>query len=581
MYNPIKLFPNWISVCKIVPLVYDDTLSYYEMLNKLLIKTNEVIEVCNTLGVEVDALKEAVERLNNIVNQFDARITANEQNIAALQDTVNNINDSIDTINTTIENISSQVNDNTTNISYITNNITTINSTISSMQDAIEELSQEAGGIPEIQGDIDALDTRVSNLEDATFGTVTANPMNINYSYDMRNLDAVDYEIVKISGDFETDDITVNANGKLEFYHGDTYNTCKLVLKNVFSDYDNYIDIDTEVVNFGFLLLRTNSYTYYSFSNGMTISQLLTGYSGNEYFKTIKLVRNNNGCFDLEIQQYPQTYYLRITLEFFFISLGQTPMTATMVKDFIGAPSQNLLGIIKKNSKNYDSAIAAINGTLDAMGQQVTNNGIAISNETSNRISADNNLSDRITRTRSDLEGVATELQGVEEVRTWYNFNDVFENSNFPPNAAIHYFKCSKNNKVVTMEIAGRGFTTNNDFRFGTFYLGNIRDGLKSVLGPKDGKEVTCFGVSTATSNSGQNIDVTGANADPNRSPLILSGNTLAIGVLTGSETANPWTWASYTEAVLKPYSLMVNTNSMFFDNAHNAFVIRFTYMTN
>lgn len=581
MYNPIKLFPNWISVCKIVPLVYDDTLSYYEMLNKLLIKTNEVIEVCNTLGVEVDALKQAVERLNNIVNQFDARITANEQNIAALQDTVNNINSSIDTINTTIENISSQVNDNTTNISYITNNMNTINSTISSMQDAIEELSQEAGGIPEIQGDIDALDTRVSNLEDATFGTVTANPMNINYSYDMRNLDAVDYEIVKISGDFETDDITVNANGKLEFYHGDTYNTCKLVLKNVFSDYDNYINIDTEVVNFGFLLLRANSYTYYSFSNGMTISQLLTGYSGNEYFKTIKLVRNNNGCFDLEIQQYPQTYYLRITLEFFFISLGQTPMTATMVKDFIGAPSQNLLGIIKKNSKNYDSAIDAINGTLDAMGQQVTNNGIAISNETSNRISADNNLSDRITRTRSDLETVANELQATQEVRTWYNFNDVFENSNFPPNAAIHYFKCQKVGKVVTMEVAGRGFTTNNDFRFGTFYLGNIREGLKSILGPKDGKEVTCFGVSTATSNSGQNIDVTGANADPNRSPLILSGNTLAIGVLTGSETANPWTWARYTEAVLKPYSLMVNTNSMFFDNAHNAFVIRFTYVTN
>lgn len=581
MYNPIKLFPNWISVCKIVPLVYDDTLSYYEMLNKLLIKTNEVIEVCNTLGVEVDALKEAVERLNNIVNQFDARITANEQNIAALQDTVSNINSSIDTINTTIENISSQVNDNTTNISYITNNITAINSTISSMQDAIEELSQEAGGIPEIQGDIDALDTRVSNLEDATFGTVTANPMNINYSYDMRNLDAVDYEIIKISGDFETNDITVNANGKLEFYHGDTYNTCKLVLKNVFSDYDNYIDIDTEVVNFGFLLLRTNSYTYYSFSNGMTISQLLTGYSGNEYFKTIKLVRNNNGCFDLEIQQYPQTYYLRITLEFFFISLGQTPMTPTMVKDFIGTPSQNLLGIIKKNSKNYDSQIAAINNTIDAMGQQVTNNGIAISNETSNRVSADNNLSDRITRTRSDLETVANELQATQEVRTWYNFNDVFENSNFPPNAAIHYFKCQKVGKVVTMEIAGRGFTSNNDFRFSTFYLGKLRDGVRNILAPKDGKEVTCFGVTTDTNNSGQNIGVTGATADPNRSPIILSGNTLAIGVLTGSETANPWTWASYTQAVLKPYSLMVNTNGLFMDTQHNAFVIRFTYVTN
>lgn len=581
MYNPIKLFPNWISVCKIVPLVYDDTLSYYEMLNKLLIKTNEVIEVCNTLGVEVDELKTAVERLNNIVNQFDARITANEQNIAALIETVNNINDSIDTINSTIENISNQVSSNTTNIGYITNNINTINSTISSMQDAIEAISQEAGGIPEIQGDIDALDTRVTNLEGATFGTVTANPMNINYSYDMRNLDAVDYEIVKISGDFEDDDIRVNANGKLEFYHGDDYNTCKLVLKNVFSDIDNYIDIDTEVINFGFLLLRTNSYNYYSFSNGLTISQLLTGYSGNDYFKTIKLVRNNNGCFDLEIQQYPQAFYLRITLEFFFISLGQTPMTAAMIKDFIGAPSQNLLGIIKKNSKNYDSAISAINGTLDAMGQQVTNNATAISNETSSRISVDNNLSDRITRTRSDLENVATELQAMQNVRTWYNFNDVFENSNFPPNAHIHYFKCQKVGKIVTMEVAGRGFTSDNDFRFSTFYLGKLRDGLRNILAPKDGKEVTGFGVSTETNNSGQNIGVTGASADPDRSPIILSGNTLAIGVLTGSETANPWTWASYTQAVLKPYSLMVNTNGLFMDNSHNAFVIRFTYVTN
>lgn len=582
MYNPIKLFPNWISVCKIVPLVYDDTLSYYEMLNKLIIKTNEVIEVCNTLGVEVDALKEAVERLNNIVNQFDARITANEQNIAALQDTVNNINDSIDTINITIENISSQVSENTTNISYITNNISTINSTISSMQDAIEELSQEAGGIPEIQGDIDALDTRVSNLEDATFGTVTANPMNVNYSYDMRNLDGVDFDIVKISGDFTDDDIYVDdTTHKITFNHGDDDNICKLVLHNVLTDIDNFIDIDTQIVNLGFLVVRAGSYTYTSFSNGLTISQLLTGYTGNEYFRTIKLVRNSTGNFDLEIQQYPQTYYLKITLDFMFITFGQAPMTQTMVKDFIGNPSQNLLGIIKKNSKNYDTEIANINTTIDAMGIQVTNNAIAINNEATARQTADNTLSGRITANSNSISSLQSAVGGVETVNTWYNFSDVFEDSNFPPNAHIHYFKCQKVNKVVTMEIAGRGFTSNNDFRFSTFYLGKLRDGVRNILAPKDGKEVTCFGVTTDTNNSGQNIGVTGATADPDRSPIILSGNTLAIGVLTGSETANPWTWASYKEAVLKPYSLMVNTNGLFMDTQHNAFVIRFTYVTN
>lgn len=582
MYNPIGKFPNHIFIPKIVPLVYDDTLSYYEFLCKVLNKLNEAIETLNTLGEKVDILEEQVRQIQLKINEFEGRISQNESDIAYLQGVVVDLNNAISTINTAIDNLENQVEDNTTNIGLINTSISTINSTISDIQDAIANLDNVPGQITVIEGDITSLDVRVTNLEGATYGTVTANPMNVNYSYDMRNLEAVDYDIVKISGDYTDNDIYVDdTTHKITFNHGDDDNICKLVLHNVLTDIDNFIDIDTQIVNLGFLVVRAGSYTYTSFSNGITISQLLTGYTGNEYFRTIKLVRNSTGNFDLEIQQYPQTYYLKITLDFMFITFGQAPMTQTMMKDFIGNPSQNLLGIIKKNSKNYDTEIANINTTIDAMGIQVTNNGIAISNETSNRVSADNNLSDRITRTRSDLETIGNELQATQEVRTWYNFNDVFENSNFPPNAHIHYFKCQKVNKVVTMEIAGRGFTTNNDFRFGTFYLGNVRGGLKSVLGPKDGKEVTCFGVSTATSNSGQNIDVTGANADPNRSPLILSGNTLAIGVLTGSETANPWTWASYTEAVLKPYSLMVNTNSMFFDNAHNAFVIRFTYVTN
>ena len=582
MFEPIIKFPNNVFIPKIVPLVYDDTLSYYEFLCKVLNKMNEAIEALNALGVKVDALEQAVAQLQAKVAEFEDRIAQNEADIATLQGLVTEINTAISGINQTIEGLSSQVSNNTTNITILTGSVNSINSTISDIQDAIERIGQEAGDIPEIQGDIDALDTRVSNLENATFGTVTANPMNINYSYDLRDPDAVDFDIVKISGEFTNDDIFISGDGHITFYHDETSNTCKLVLKNVFSDISDYVsNLDTEVVNLAFMITRVGGYHYYTINNGLTISQLLTGYSGDDYFKTIKLVRNTNGNFDLEIQQIPNTIYLRISLDFLFITVGQVPVTATMLKDFIGNPSQNLLGIIKKNSKNYDSEITSINNSMNAMSLQVTANAEAISSETSSRISADNNLSDRITRTRADLEGVANELQATQEVRTWYNFNDVFENSNFPPNAAIHYFKCQKVNKVVTMEIAGRGFTSNNDFRFSTFYLGKLREGVRSILAPKDGKEVTCFGVSTETNNSGQNIGVTGATADPDRSPIILSGNTLAIGVLTGSETANPWTWASYSQAVLKPYSLMVNTNGLFMDNSHNAFVIRFTYVTN
>lgn len=581
MFNPIGKFPNNIFIPKIVPLVYDDTLSYYEFLCKVLNKLNEAIETLNLLGEKVDVLEEAVRQIQLKINEFEGRISQNESDIAYLQGVVVDLNNAINSINTAIDNLENQVEDNTTNIGLINTSISTINSTISDIQDAIAGLDDVPGQITVIEGDITSLDVRVTNLEGATYGTVTANPINVNFSYDMRNLEAVDYDIVKISGDFEDDDIKVNANGRVEFYHGDDYNTCKLVLKNVLSDIDNYVDIDTQIVNLGFLFLRVNSYTYYSISNGITISQLLTGYSGNEYFKTIKLVRNTSGNFDLEIQQYPQTYYLRITLEFLFITLGSVPMTTTMLKDFIGTPSQNLLGIIKKNSKNYDSEITSINNSMNAMGLQVTANAEAISSEANSRQSADNTLSGRITANSNSISGLQSAVNGIQTVNTWYNFSDVFEDSNFPPNAHIHYFKCQKVGKVVTMEVAGRGFTSNNDFRFSTFYLGKLRDGVRNILAPKDGKEVTCFGVTTETNNSGQNIGVTGAGADPDRSPIILSGNTLAIGVLTGSETANPWTWASYSQAVLKPYSLMVNTNGLFMDNQHNAFVIRFTYVTN
>ena len=581
MFEPIIKFPNNVFIPKIVPLVYDDTLSYYEFLCKVLNKMNEAIEALNALGVKVDALEQAVQQLQATVQEFESRISQNETDIATLQGLVTDINTAISGINQTIEGLSSQVTNNTTNITILTGSVNSINSTISDIQDAIEQISQEAGDIPEIQGDIDALDTRVSNLEDATFGTVTANPMNVNFSYDMRNLEAVDYDIVKIEGEFEDDDIYVDAGtNKLTFYHDETSNTCKLVLKNIFTDIDDFIDIDTEVVNLGFMVVRQGGYRYYSISNGLTISQLLTGYSGNDYFKTIKLARNTNGCFDLEIQQYPQNIYLRISLDFLFITLGSVPMTATMIKDFIGNSSQNLLGIIKKNSKNYDTVIENIQQDIQDLEDDTDILSDRITNEATARENADNTLSGRITNNSNSISSLQSSVNSIETVNTWTNFSDVFENPVIPSGAAIKYFKCTKSNKSVRMEIAGVNFMTDATYRFATFKLGSLRAGVRAALAPKDGLEVTGFGVSTQTMNNGQAIAVSGSIDNPAVSPILLDGDTLAIGVLTGSETTNPW-WETYPGGTLPAYSLFVNTNASMQDNMHSSFVIVLNYMTN
>ena len=584
MFEPIIKFPNNVFIPKIVPLVYDDTLSYYEFLCKVLNKMNEAIEALNALGVKVDALEQAVAQLQAKVAEFEDRIAQNEADIATLQGLVTEINTAISGINQTIEGLSAQVTNNTTNITILTGSVNSINSTISDIQDAIEQIGQEAGDIPEIQGDIDALDTRVSNLEDATFGTVTANPMNINYSYDLRNLGAVDFDITKISGDFNTDDIYVdNLTERITFNHGEDDNTCKLVLKNVFSDITGYVtDIENQVVNFGFLITRAGTYKNYSILNGTTISQLLTGItSGNEYFGTIKLVRNVlTGNFDLELQQYPQTYYLKITLDFLFITVGQVPVTVTMLKDFIGNPSQDLLGIIKKNSKDYDTVISNIQQDVMDLEDDTDILSTRITNEATARENADNTLSGRITANSNSISSLQSSVGSIETVNTWTNFSDVFENPVIPSGAAIKYFKCIKNNKSVRMEIAGVNFMTDATYRFATFKLGSLRAGVRAALAPKDGLEVTGFGVSTQTMNNGQAIAVSGSIDNPSVSPILLDGDTLAIGVLTGSETGNPW-WETYPGGTLPAYSLFVNTNASMQDNMHSSFVIVLNYMTN
>ena len=85
--HDIKPFPNNIFMAKIIPLVYDDTLSYYEFLCKVLNKLNEVIGAVNTDLNQIDSLvKKYVDEyiesgdISNIINALEDRIEALETN---------------------------------------------------------------------------------------------------------------------------------------------------------------------------------------------------------------------------------------------------------------------------------------------------------------------------------------------------------------------------------------------------------------------------------------------------------------------------------------------------------------------
>ena len=514
-------------------------------------------------SIDFDYIFNTLTELNNVTAQHTTQIAGLQSSINSIGQQLLDLAHDIEEQGDDIEDLQGRVDGIGTQITQITNNITTMQGDIRDMKDDIAELQQGSSGtqgeIDGIKDDVDALDTRVTGLEQATYGTVTANPSNIFYSADMRNLDGVDYEITKISGDFDVDDIYIDSNTHmLTFYHNETSNTCKLVLKNILTDIDEYIDIDNVIINLGFLLDRQGGYHYTSFSNGLTISQLLNGYSGNDYFKTIKMVRNSNGDFDLEIQQYPQSFYLRITLKHMFVSLGQTPMTQALVKDFIGNPTQNLVGIIKKNAPNYDSQIAALNASVTALDNNKVGN------------STFNDTVSTLTNAVNGAINVANTALHNSEYDIWDQIEDIF--TDLPQGIEVEYFSLVKQGATVTLStmIKNIPFSSNfSDIKFGTF-----RPAVRDKIFPKAN---TLFAnqIAFEAEHIGDYWEGQGHKLGPRE----YTNNCKLLNVfVTGEYTFNPYQ-PGISASELDTYSMYLDVND-FSDTRCNSAIINITWVT-
>lgn len=65
----MKLFRFWCQ--KVIPLVYDDSLSYYEILCKVVDYINKLIEQENTFVEEMDELKKELEEAEKWIEEHD------------------------------------------------------------------------------------------------------------------------------------------------------------------------------------------------------------------------------------------------------------------------------------------------------------------------------------------------------------------------------------------------------------------------------------------------------------------------------------------------------------------------------
>lgn len=65
----VKTFRFWCQ--KVLPLVYDDSLSYYEVLCKVVDYLNKVLEDDNKFVEELQELEEALAEVQHIIDTFD------------------------------------------------------------------------------------------------------------------------------------------------------------------------------------------------------------------------------------------------------------------------------------------------------------------------------------------------------------------------------------------------------------------------------------------------------------------------------------------------------------------------------
>ena len=76
-YAQLSPFKFWCQ--KVLPLVYDDSLSYYELLCKVVDYLNKTMEDVNTLSGDVNSLLSAYNQLQNYVNTYFSSLDVQEE----------------------------------------------------------------------------------------------------------------------------------------------------------------------------------------------------------------------------------------------------------------------------------------------------------------------------------------------------------------------------------------------------------------------------------------------------------------------------------------------------------------------
>ena len=194
MYHKIDNFRFWCQ--KVLPLVYDDSLSYYELLCKVIAKLNETIDDTNSLLDAFVALKEYVDNyfdsheietliqqkldemvqdgtLANLINQellgdINSRLEEAEGDIDDLESCCSDVQDDIDALEGDVETLQSDVGDLDDRLDSAEEDIDQLQDDVHVLTDTVTEHGNDIDSIEDdiddIQDDIDAIESALGNV---------------------------------------------------------------------------------------------------------------------------------------------------------------------------------------------------------------------------------------------------------------------------------------------------------------------------------------------------------------------------------------------------------------------------------
>ena len=185
------------DISKVLPLVYDNTLSYYEVLGKVKDKLNELIDLGNAQSVAINELSGEMEEdynkfqqeilqdledmktelladiaegdtetynaVNELITALSERVTTNENDISDLESTTDALVLSVGEIESDVTTLESAVQTNTSNIAGLDARLVTTEGDVSDIKTTLTGIGTEISGLGD---DVDALETRVGDIED-------------------------------------------------------------------------------------------------------------------------------------------------------------------------------------------------------------------------------------------------------------------------------------------------------------------------------------------------------------------------------------------------------------------------------